>query len=114
MNDKQWMLALLQIIRANGNINTLLNDEFTFLKFSESMRLLKRQGFIRIQEDRTMLTPKGYSLYTSLCKELGLRGLYRYLMPDLRNRLYPISLDDIYIPKKKRIKEEKNRDDFSS
>ena len=114
MNDKQWILALLQIIRADGNINTLFNEEYTFLKFTETMRVLKKQGYIRIEENRTILTSQGCTLYRELCKELGMRGLYRYLMPDLRNRVYPISFDDIYIPKKKRMKEKKNREDFSS
>lgn len=100
--DKQWILSLLQIIKVDGDINFLINEEYTFLKFTRTMRQLKKEGYIQIKGDKTLLTDTGETLYNQLCRDLGKRGLYRYIMPDLRNQFLPMALDDIYVPKKKR------------
>ena len=112
--NKQWILSFLQIIKVDGNINFLMNEEYSFLKFTRTMHQLKKEGYIRIEGDKTLLTDKGERLYNQLCRDLGKRGLYRFIMPDLRSQFPPMALDDIYVPKKKNMKKEKNGDVFSS
>lgn len=100
--NKQWILSLLQIIKVDGDINFLMNEEYTFLKFTRAMHQLKKEGYIHIEGNKTLLTDKGETLYNQLCRDLGKRGLYRYIMPNLKNQFPSMALDDIYIPKKKK------------
>lgn len=104
MNDKnnEWMLSLLQIIRVNGNLEHLIGDEQNLAMLNKALRSLKIDGYIDDSEDYNLiLTEKGIRYYHELCRKFGKKGIYRFLMPDRKNRRNPISIDYIYIPNKK-------------
>ena len=67
VKDKQWLLSFLQMIKMDGDINFLLNEEYTFLKFTRMMRFLKMEGYVQVEGNRTILTTKGEVYYNQLC-----------------------------------------------
>lgn len=95
------LIALMQLIRRNGNLMNLETFDGTFSQVVEAFDALQRLSYVELNEDRNLLfTEKGENLYRYLCKSRNLRGLYKYIMPNMTKRIPQKGFDELYIPKK--------------
>lgn len=98
MNDKEKELYFLQIVRVNGNIFHLTWDGWSYKDIFSTLSRLSLDGIVRVEETKTRLTQKGNVYYRSLCKQLGKKGIARYLSIDNNRKRPPIPKDGVYIP----------------
>lgn len=106
VNDsKQRELKLFQILRVRGNVLYLVDDQHSFTDIQLRINKLKNDGLLQVENGTLNFTQKGKDYYKQLCKDLNKRGMYRYFMEADNHRVTAISLDDIYIPKR-RLKNE--------
>ncbi len=99
--DKKWELVLFQILRVCGNVYYLADEKHTYVDILLYINKLIKQGLITKKEDQFRLTKDGWSYYCQLCRLLGKRGLYKYLIESNENKISAISIEDIYIPRKR-------------
>ncbi|MCQ2073395.1 MAG: hypothetical protein MJY96_09785 [Bacteroidaceae bacterium] len=105
MSDEEKTLLLLQIIRVDGNINQLISFGLSFVDILNSLEDLKKKGIVVQKDNGLILTALGKSMFYSLNRKFGHRGLYKYLMPDYFSRITQLQTDDIYLPQKETVKE---------
>lgn len=98
MNDKEKELYFLQIVRVNGNIYHLTRDGWSYKDIFSTLSRLSLDGIVRVEETKTRLTQKGNVYYRSLCKQLGKKGIARYLSIDNNRKRTLIPKDGVYIP----------------
>lgn len=98
MNDKEKELYLLQIIRVNGNVYHLTWSGWSYKDIFSTLSRLSLLGVVRVGETEIRLTIKGNKYYRDLCKQLGKKGIARYLSVDNNRKRTPISQDEVYIP----------------
>lgn len=103
--DKEWTLHFLTVVARNGNINELLYGDYDVSYMLRSIRMFEAEGVIEQREGRFMLTEQGIHLSCTLQRQLGLKAIYKFVMPDRRFRLESMIVDDIYVPRK-RVKKE--------
>lgn len=95
------LIALLQLIRQNGNLMNLDSLDGTFGQVIEAFDALQKYDYVRLNEKGELLfTAKGEELYRYICRKLGLRGLYKYMMPNITRRIPKKGIEEMYIPKK--------------
>lgn len=104
MNDDEKLLMLLQISRVNGNTWYLLQQGYSLIELTTQMDTLRKQGLVLSENNRLKLTIEGERLFQTLSRKLGRRGLYKYLSPDYTRRNEPVSIDYVYVPPYKRVK----------
>ena len=104
MNDDERLLMLLQISRVNGNTWYLLQQGYSLTELTTQIENLKKQGLLVLVDNRLKLTEEGERLFQTLNKKLGRRGLYKYLSPDYTRKNEPVSIDQVYVPPYKRVK----------
>lgn len=105
MSDEEKTLLLLQVIRVDGNINQLISFGLSFVDILNSLEDLKKKGIVVQNDNGLTLTALGKSMFYSLNRKIGHRGLYKYLMPDYYSRITQLKTDDIYLPQKETVKE---------
>lgn len=101
MNDEELLLLLLQTIRVNGNTIYLLEHGYTLSALNKDIDMLKEQGLVRSVEQELLLTKKGETFFYSKNRELGRRGLYRYISSMLSLKDEPMSENEVYVPYKR-------------
>lgn len=95
------VLRVMQIIRCKGNLMYLETEDFKLSKIVEIYDYLKQKQYIsRDAEGGLQFTEGGKRLFEQLCREFGLRGLYKYMIPSTDKRISQMKITDIYIPKK--------------
>lgn len=95
------LIALLQLIRKNGNLMNLDSFDGTFSQVIEAFDALQRYDYVRLNKNGELLfTTRGEELYRYICRKLGLRGLYKYMMPNMTRRMPMKGIGELYIPKK--------------
>ncbi len=104
MNDDEKLLMLLQVSRVNGNTWYLLEQGYTLTELTNQMEILKKQGLLLLNDNKLQLSEEGERLFQTLNKKLGRRGVYKYLSPDYTRRNEPVSIDQVYVPPYKRVK----------
>lgn len=101
MSDEELTLLLMQIIRNDGNIDTLLDNGFTYSSLSSSISRLKEGGLIETDSRRIQLTEEGRKWFDRTTRAVGKRGIYKYFFDSRRYRLderYPVGA--VYVPPK--------------
>lgn len=98
MSDKEKELYFLQIVRVNGNIYHLTWDGWSYKDIFSTLSRMSLDGIVREEETKTRLTQKGNVYYRSLCRQLGKKGIARYLSIDNNRKRAPIPQDKVYIP----------------
>lgn len=99
--DNRLILLMLQIIRGDGDLMCLQTEEFPLTKIIETFDYIKSRNYIIIENQQVVrLSIDGERLFNKLCRQYGLRGLYKYIIPNMEKRESPYSITDIYIPAK--------------
>lgn len=101
MNDEELILLLMQIIRNDGNIDTLLDNGFTYSSLSSSISRLKEEGLIETDARHIQLTNEGKQWFDRTTRAAGKRGIYKYFFDSREYRLeekYPV--EAVYVPPK--------------
>lgn len=98
--DNIWQLRLFQILRVRGNVFYLVDSEHTFTDVVLYLNELIEQNLLQKKEDQYILTARGQTHYSLLCKELGKRGMYKFFMEAEEYKITKLDVDDIYIPRK--------------
>lgn len=99
--DKKWELSLFQILRVCGNVYYLADDRHSYTDILLYISKLRDRGLVIKTDDQLRLTKDGQIYYRQLCRSLGKRGLYKYLMESNDKRIPSLALDDIYVPRKR-------------
>lgn len=95
------VLRVMQIIRCHGNLICLETEEFKLSKIVEMFDYLKQKQYIcRDEVGDLQFTADGKRLFEQLCRQSGLRGLYKYMIPSTDKRISQMKITDIYIPTK--------------
>lgn len=98
---REDVLHVMQIIRCNGNLMCLETEEFTLSKIVEIFDYLKQGKFISSDKKNGVhFTEDGERLFEQLCRQSGLRGLYKYMIPNIDRRVAQKEITEIYIPTK--------------
>lgn len=101
MNDNELLLMLLQTIRVNGNTMFLLEHGYTLSTLNRDIDMLKKEGYVKSVKNGLSLTEKGEELFYFKNKELGRKGLYKYISCMLSLKDEPMPLDAVYVPIKR-------------
>lgn len=102
MNDNcLWELRLLQIIRVKGNVSYLIDDNHNYTDVIIKINELGDRGFLVKDEDSFILNQQGVEHFHRLCRTLSKRGMYKYFMDATEFRTTSLSIEDIYIPRKR-------------
>lgn len=106
--DDEWVLSLLQIIQANGNVYDLWTMEYPVEKIERAVFDLNQGGYtnsiITSEGLKIGLSIKGLQLFDWLCTKLNKRGLYKYLSVNWRQRQFRTIQDNtLYVPNTKNI-----------
>ena len=98
---REDVLHVMQIIRCNGNLICLETEEFKLSKIVEIFDYLKQGKFISSDKKNGVhFTEDGERLFEQLCRQSGLRGLYKYMIPNIDRRVSQKEITEIYIPTK--------------
>ena len=97
-------LKLMQIIRTNGNIYFLLNNGFDIKSLMHTLDSLKETQLVQMTQEQIILTGKGEMYFHKLSAKLGKRGLYKYFCNDAGFRIPQLSIEEVYIPRKRKMK----------
>ena len=101
MYPEDKIIALMQLIRCNGNLMNLKTYDGSFSQVVETFDALQRLSYVELNEDGELLfTEKGENLYRYICKRRKLRGIYKYLMPNITKRIPIKGFGELYIPMK--------------
>lgn len=101
MNDDELLLLLMQTIRVNGNTFYLLEHGYTLSRLTKDIDSMKERGFVRNVEEKLVLTEKGEAFFNKKNKEMGRKGLYKYISLMFSLKDAPIPLNAIYVPPKR-------------
>ena len=95
------ILQVMQIIRCHGNLMCLETEEFKLSKIVEIFDYLMQKKYIcSDNKNGVHFTEEGERLFEQLCRKFGLRGLYKYIIPNTERRVSQMKITDIYIPTK--------------
>jgi len=98
---REDVLRVMQIIRCNGNLMCLETEEFKLSKIVEIFDYLKQGKCISSDKKNGVhFTEEGERLFEQLCRQSGLRGLYKYMIPNIERRVSQKEITEIYIPTK--------------
>ena len=97
MPDKEFLLMLMQVILNHGNINYLGGAKYSFTDIRNGLRFLESKGYI----DSESLTEKGRFFFDHLNKQFKRKGLYRFVSPNIDERIPAIGKYDCFAPSKK-------------
>ena len=101
VEDKKWELSLFQILRVCGNVYYLADERHSYTDILLYINKLKEKRLVIKDENQFKLTKEGQIYYQQLCRSLGKRGLYKFLMESNNKRTPALAIDDIYIPRKR-------------
>lgn len=99
--DTEWKLLLLTIIARNGNVNELLYGDYDLQYLLRQLKVFVDEGYVAHVENSYHITQKGEKLSCSIRNTLHYKGINRFVLPDRRYSMDSLSVEDIYIPKKK-------------
>lgn len=101
MNDDELLLLLIQTIRVNGNTIYLLEHGYTLSGLTKDIDSLKDQGLVKNKEEKLVLTEKGEAFFNEKNKEMGRKGLYKYISRMFSSKDEPMPLNTVYVPPKR-------------
>ena len=101
MNDNELLLLLIQTIRVNGNTIYLLEHGYTQSGLTKDIDSLKEQGLVNTKEEKLVLTEKGEAFFNEKSKEMGRKGLYKYMSRMLSLKDDPMPQNAVYVPLKR-------------
>lgn len=106
MNDKEKELQFLQIVRVNGNIYHLTLSNWSYRDIVKMYSFFYMKGIVAVHEQGTFLTQKGNEYIKSLFRDMGIKGVGRFLYRATEHKIAPLSKEEIYVPTKLRAIEE--------
>lgn len=99
IQDNEYFANLLMYIKSNADIRPFLNaSDNDIVRFNRAIEAFFKDGIIARKENILCLTEKGESLFRSLNKKLGRRGVYAYFLPDYSKKKRAMKKTDLYIP----------------
>ena len=99
MNDKEKELQFLQIVRVNGNIYHLTLSNWSYHDIVKMYSSFSMKGIVAVHGGQgTFLTQKGNEYIKSLYKEMGIKGIGRFLLPATEHKIAPLSKEVVYVP----------------
>lgn len=102
INDEpEYLALLLQIIKVNGSVETIVKLGYNYSKIAESLNYLRQKVYIILDGDIIKLTAKGYKMLKLVNKKLGRRGISKWVSPKLDEKIPKMNKFDIYLPSKK-------------
>lgn len=106
MSDKEKELQFLQIVRVNGNLYHLTLSDWSYHDIIKMLNVLSRNGIVAVEKQGTYLTIKGQEYFKSLYKNMGKKGVERFLSPVTEHKFESLTKESVYIPTTLRAIEE--------
>lgn len=97
-------LTIIQRSVKEADIYSVI-EEFPHVDFSYINQVLERlmtQGYLVLVDKKLSLTSSGEVYVRGLNRQLGNKGIYRYILPCSDTRIDPLGIDRPYLPLKKK------------
>ena len=101
---EQHLILLLQIIRHNGRIDSLVRAGFEYSQIANFIDAAKAEGLIYDKDDILTLSQNGIERLEKLNEKFGRKNADGWISPQEEYRCKKIDINEIYIPSKKRLK----------
>lgn len=100
LRNREFRVALMQIISKHGNIYNLINGR-NYDQVLCEIRFLKKFGYVAEKRGYLLITQKGIRHIALANKKLKRKGLYKYLSCQYSCMTENIALGEVYIPNTK-------------
>lgn len=98
MQQEEKELLLMQLIIADGGVNSFIDAGLSYVDVYKLIQYYKKRKYIMPKDNRLLLTKLWKVRFNEVCQLLNKRGLYKYLSPNIKSRLDSMGLEEIYIP----------------
>lgn len=103
MNQKKEHLerisySVLRVVKANANIQILVNDKFSYFDLMKTINDLKNNGLLRDYLGELELTQHGKDELEILENNFRLGNVGKMIIPDFRYFIDKIGINDVYLP----------------
>lgn len=95
---EQISFSILRTIKANANIEILINDEFTYFDLMKAIEDLKRNQLLRDYLGKLELTKHGMEELINLEATMEIGNVGNLIIPDFRYFIEKIGVNDVYLP----------------
>ena len=103
ISDK-YLLLLLQIIKGNGDISSLLSAGYDYFQVSQLINHAKSEGYVRSKKGIMELSESGVVFVDDLNKKMERYNAESWISPAYSEQIDKITEDEIYIPKRRKIR----------
>jgi predicted transcriptional regulator len=97
---QKHLILLLQIMKGNGNITSLINQGLTYSQIANYTDFVIEKEYISIIDNKFKITEKGEKRLKSLNTKLNRKNSNMWISPRYECKVEKMKLSDIYIPKK--------------
>lgn len=98
-----WQCRIISVIIHNGNIETLLYDDYTLDNLIGELHFLEATGYIKKENSTYIVTDLGLAILDETNNQK--KGIYKYIYEDQMYQFERLDIDAIYIPRKRRKKD---------
>ncbi|WP_270597934.1 hypothetical protein [Enterococcus asini] len=95
---EQISFSILRTVKANANIEILINDEFSYFDLMEALEDLKRNQLLRDYLGKLELTKYGMEELNGLEATMKIGNVGNLIIPDFRYFIDKIDINDVYLP----------------
>ena len=96
--DKKIILAILQLVKENGNVQELVSDNFNFTTVYKYLSHLKRNGLISDTYGELVVTDLGTKEIKKLNDELDKHSSEKWIIPQYEYIIEKWDKFRIYLP----------------
>jgi len=102
---EQYLILLLQIIKNNGKIDSLIKAGFEYSQVANFINSVKNDGFVEDKNGLLIVSPIGLKKLDELNKKFRRKNADGWISPQEEYRSIKLSKNEIYVPSKKKIKQ---------
>lgn len=103
ISDK-YLLLLLQIIKGNGDVRSLLSVGYDYYQIAQLINHAKSEGYIVSKDGAMELSEAGDFFIQDINKKMGRYDAESWISPAYSKQIEKIKEEEIYIPKRKKIR----------
>lgn len=97
MMQEEKELLLMQLVKSNGSVNSLIDAGLTYVDVYKLIQHYKKAKYLISKDNRLTLTALGEDRFNELCRILNKRGLYKYLSPNIKYKTDSLPMEEIFI-----------------
>lgn len=98
------LILLLQLIKNNGSIDSLVNLGLEYSQIANLIMQVKEEGYIALKDGILTITNAGIEKLDLLNKKLNRKFSESWISPYEQYRIKQIAKSEVYIPNKRRLR----------